>query len=117
MFKDFTRGLVGEELRLIKQLERDLYEANNVDTNMEDACIETSIAVSNDQVFPEEARFHNSYGVMSKNQDEEWIDVTQVQQENNLAQMKMKEFRYRCATCKKLFSCEVGWRKHTEWMS
>jgi hypothetical protein len=48
MFKDFTRGLVGEELRLIKQLERDLYEANNVDTNMEDACIETPIAVSND---------------------------------------------------------------------
>ena len=30
--------------------------------------------------------------------------------------MDMEEFRYRCATCKKLFSCEFGWRKHTEWM-
>ena len=30
--------------------------------------------------------------------------------------MKMEEFRYRCVTCKKLFSCEIGWREHTKWM-
>jgi len=29
---------------------------------------------------------------------------------------KMEEFRYRCKTCKQLFSCEVGWREHKDWM-
>ena len=47
----------------------------------------------------------------------ELIDVTQAAQENNLMRMKMEEFRYRCVICKKLFSCEAGWRSHTEWMS
>jgi hypothetical protein len=31
--------------------------------------------------------------------------------------MKIEEFRYRCKTCKKLFSCEIGWIKHEDWMS
>jgi len=30
--------------------------------------------------------------------------------------MDMEEFRYRCKPCKKLFSCKIGWIKHTEWM-
>jgi hypothetical protein len=30
--------------------------------------------------------------------------------------MKMEEFRYRCKTCKKIFSCEIGWREHQNWM-
>lgn len=46
----------------------------------------------------------------------ELVTVTRQIVENAIAAEKMKEFRYRCATCKKLFSCEVGWRKHTEWM-
>ena len=46
----------------------------------------------------------------------ELVDVTQAVQENNLAKMKMDEFRYRCAICKKLFSCEAGWKEHKEWM-
>lgn len=52
---------------------------------------------------------------MRKNKDG-WIDVTQALQQNNLIKMDMEEFRYRCMTCRKLFSCEFGWRKHTEWM-
>jgi hypothetical protein len=30
--------------------------------------------------------------------------------------MRMEEFRYRCERCKKLFTCETGWREHAEWM-
>ena len=44
-------------------------------------------------------------------------DVTQVQQQNELEAIISKEFRYRCANCKKLFSCEAGWAKHAEWMA
>jgi len=53
---------------------------------------------------------------MRKNKDG-WIDVTQALQQNNLINMNMEEFRYRCITCKKLFSCEFGWRRHTERMT
>ena len=28
----------------------------------------------------------------------------------------MEEFRYRCQTCKKVFSCEAGWKEHEDWM-
>jgi hypothetical protein len=34
MFKAFTQGLAGEEPRIIKQLQRDLCEANNVANSM-----------------------------------------------------------------------------------
>jgi hypothetical protein len=102
MFKDFTQGLAGEELRIIKQLQINLYEAHNVANNIEDNNIQ--------------ALHHNSYGIMSKNEDGGWIDVTQFQQKNNIALMKMEEFRYRCDSCKKLFTCEIGWREHAERM-
>jgi hypothetical protein len=36
MFEDFTKGLFGEELKRIQQLQRDLLKANNVDNNIED---------------------------------------------------------------------------------
>lgn len=47
----------------------------------------------------------------------ELIDVTSVKQAKNLINMNMEEFRYRCATCKKLFSCDAGWKSHAKWMN
>lgn len=46
----------------------------------------------------------------------ELVDVTGVKQAENFIKMNMEEVRYRCAICKKLFSCEAGWKAHTEWM-
>jgi transcriptional regulator NrdR family protein len=42
--------------------------------------------------------------------------VTQALQENNLTLMRLEEFRYRCVSCKKMFSCIEGWTQHKEWM-
>lgn len=66
------------------------------------------------RVIPKEV-YHHRYGIMQKNKNG-WIDVSQAIQQNNLIKMEFEEFRYRCKTCKKLFSYEAGWRKHTEWM-
>jgi hypothetical protein len=46
----------------------------------------------------------------------EFVDVTRVTQEKNLQEQQLKEFRYRCFTCKCLFSCVAGWKIHTEFM-
>jgi hypothetical protein len=46
----------------------------------------------------------------------EFVDVTHVTQEKNLQEQQLKEFRYRCLTCKRLFSSSAGWKTHSEFM-
>jgi hypothetical protein len=46
----------------------------------------------------------------------ELINVTEAIQQNNIIRQRLDEFIYRCTSCKKLFSCVEGWKKHKEWM-
>ena len=55
---------------------------------------------------------HKGEGYMTWIGDE-LFDVTGAIQENNLMRMKMEEFRYRCLTCSRLFSCKAGWKEHS----
>jgi hypothetical protein len=38
--------------------------------------------------------------------------VTTATQQNNLSNIKMDTFRFRCLTCSKIFACEAGWKEH-----
>jgi hypothetical protein len=55
---------------------------------------------------------HKSEGYMQWNIEGELVDVTASVQQNNFENIKQATYRYRCFTCAKLFSSEVGWREH-----
>jgi hypothetical protein len=40
----------------------------------------------------------------------ELVDTTQAIQENNLTQIRLDTFTYKCFTCDMNFSCEEGWK-------
>ena len=64
------------------------------------------------QIYPVESYYHKSEGYMQWNTDGELIDVTAQNMSNLLGKIKQESYKYRCLTCKKVFSCEAAWKEH-----